>query len=483
MKKSIFTKYIVSFISLLAIGFIAVAFVIISVITSYSIKSKESLMYQTAKIVYTNIDSMMQSENSGFGDAVNNNREYLTLITDELSAYSDSVIFITDSKGTVIFYSDKSSSRALTLDVLGVNLSSILNKSSDYKYSSLGSVFSEQRINYIYSVNNSSHTKNVEIGNIILSSSATSMQKMYTRIISITLFASLWIFVAAVIAVYFITKRITTPMKSMSKAAKSYSNGDFTARVQVAGNDETADLARAFNQMAESLSNLNSTKNNFLSSVSHDLRTPMTSIQGFIDGILDGTIPPEKHSYYLGIVSGEVKRLSRLVSSLLDISRMESGSFKLQRVSFDVCETARLILISFEEKIDEKKINIEFETHDDPSVVYADKDAIYQILYNLIDNAIKFTYENGLVRISIKSIGQKYRVSVYNTGLGIKQQELPFVFDRFFKSDSSRGLDKTGTGLGLYIAKSKLEAHGEKIEVSSEYQKDCEFSFTLSKIN
>ena len=281
---------------------------------------------------------------------------------------------------------------------------------------------------------------------------------------------------------YFITNRITTPVKQISKAVRSYAKGNFDVRIPIKSEDEIGELARAFNNMASDLSKLEKTKNTFFSSVSHDLKTPMTSIQGFIEGILDGTIPEEKQSYYLGIVLEEVKRLTRLVNSLLDITRMQSGSVKLSPEKFDVCEMARLILISFEEKIDELKLDVEFNCDDDPSNVFADKDAIHQVLYNIISNALKFTPEGGKLKIDItkEKANEKYIVSVYNSGIGIKEEELPFVFDSFYKADSSRGLDKTGTGLGMFIAKSKIEAHGEKIGVESEYEKYCRFHFTLS---
>ena len=207
----------------------------------------------------------------------------------------------------------------------------------------------------------------------------------------------------------------------------------------------------------------------------------MTSIQGFIDGILDGTIPPDSQDYYLKIVSDEVKRLSRLVNSLLEISRLESGKVKINKTNFDICEIARLILISFEEKINEKNLEIEFVTDEDPANVYADRDAVHQVLYNLIHNAIKFTENAGTLKISIRNMGRKFEVSIFNTGTGIKKEDLPYVFDRFYKTDSSRGLDKTGTGLGLYIVKTKIEAHGEKVSVESEYGKNCCFKFTLAK--
>jgi signal transduction histidine kinase len=208
----------------------------------------------------------------------------------------------------------------------------------------------------------------------------------------------------------------------------------------------------------------------------------MTTISGFIDGINSGAIPPEKHSYYLNIISGEVHRLSRLVSQLLDISKLESGDRKFVPAPFDVCETARLILISFEQRIEEKRLDILFETDADSMIAYADKDSIHQVMYNLCENAIKFSREEGMLRISIKR-GEKNKlvISVYNEGAGIPREDLPLVFDRFYKSDKSRGLDKNGVGLGLYIVKTIVEAQGESISVQSEPGEYCEFVFTLEE--
>ena len=307
---------------------------------------------------------------------------------------------------------------------------------------------------------------------------------MFDRIIKVIIFLSLFVFLAAIVLVYFISKKITAPIKQISKAVDSYTKGNFDVRIPVKekDNDEITTLAVAFNNMAKELEKLEKNKNTFISSISHDLKTPMTSIQGFIEGMIDGTIPAERQGYYLNVVLKEVKRLSRLVNSLLDVSRMESGGLKLNPTYFDVCEMARLILISFEEKIEKSKINIEFEADDDPSRVFADRDAIYQVIYNIVGNALKFTYENGILRIEIRKIESenKYSISIYNTGIGIKKEELEHIFDRFYKAASSSGLDKTGTGLGLYIAKTKIQAHGEKITVDSEYEKYCRFTFTLS---
>ena len=207
----------------------------------------------------------------------------------------------------------------------------------------------------------------------------------------------------------------------------------------------------------------------------------MTSISGFIDGILDGVIPPEKHEYYLQLVSDEIKRLSRLVTSILDLSRLEAGERKFTMEEFDVCEMGRQILISFEQKIEEKKLDVSFACDSDRMVTVADRDAIYQVLYNLSDNAVKFASEGGTFRLSIRRLkSKKLLVSVYNEGQGISEDDLPYVFERFYKSDKSRGLNKTGAGLGLYIVKTIVDAHGESIWVDSEQGKDCCFNFTLT---
>lgn len=293
--------------------------------------------------------------------------------------------------------------------------------------------------------------------------------------------SSLWLMLAALIAVYFISERLVSPIRAMSRAAKEFAAGHFDVRVPVNGNDEVAELSEAFNNMANSLQHSEETKQIFLSNVSHDLRTPMTTISGFIDGILDGAIPPEKHQYYLGVIASEVRRLSRLVSTLLDITKIQAGERKFNMAPFDICEQAREIIISSEQRLEEKKLDVQFDADRDNMYVNADRDAIHQILYNICDNAIKFSKEGGVYDISIRESGNKVVISVYNEGDGIPEEDLPYVFDRFYKSDKSRGLDKTGVGLGLYIARTIIEAHKEKIWVESEYGKWCKFTFTLPK--
>lgn len=319
------------------------------------------------------------------------------------------------------------------------------------------------------------------IGAVIASTNSVGMSKLLEAMDNTVLMSTLWIMLAALIAVYFITERMVAPLKSMSRAAKSFAKGQFDARVTVTGSDEIAELAVAFNNMAENLATANEMQRSFVANVSHDLRTPMTTISGFIDGILSGAIPQEKQSYYLSVISEEVRRLSRLVSALLDISRMQAGERKFTMAEFDICELSRQVLISFEQKIEAKKLDVSFDCDNDRMDVIGDRDAIHQVLYNICDNAIKFSHEGGKYDIRITEKEKRIHVSVYNEGVGIPNEDVARIFDRFYKSDKSRGLDKSGVGLGMYISRTIIDAHGENIWAESELGKWCRFTFTLQK--
>ncbi len=319
-------------------------------------------------------------------------------------------------------------------------------------------------------------------GIVFVCSAESSMNDFMEVLIKTVVLCSLWVMLAALIAIYFISERISAPLKEMRQAAKSFAAGDFDVRVPVVGKDEVAELAIAFNNMASSLASLDEMRNNFMSSVSHDMRTPMTTISGFIDCILDGAIPPEKHEHYLRVIRDEVQRLSRLVATLLDISRIQAGDRKFVMKPFDICEMARQIIISFEQKIESKGLDVEFDADGDNIMVNGDHDAIYQILYNICDNAVKFSRDGGLFRISIKNKDKKVAVSVYNDGEGIPYADQPYIFERFYKSDKSRGKDKSGVGLGMFISKTIINAHNEDISLRSEPGEFCEFTFTLPPV-
>ncbi|MCL2099916.1 MAG: HAMP domain-containing histidine kinase [Oscillospiraceae bacterium] len=302
-----------------------------------------------------------------------------------------------------------------------------------------------------------------------------------SQIVKTVIITCLWVLVAAMVITYLMTEKVISPVRAMNRAAKSFAAGRFDVRVPVKGGDEVAELAAAFNSMAADLAANEETQRSFISNVSHDLRTPMTTIAGFIDGILDGTITEDKHAYYLNIIESEIRRLARLVTVMFDITRIQAGERKFNKTVFDICETARLVLISLEQKIDAKNLEVEFFCDAEKMQVYADADAVHQVLQNLCENAVKFAYERGFFKIGIYDKAKWIDVSVFNTGEGISAEDIPFVFDRFYKSDKSRGLDKSGVGLGLFITKTIIDAHEENIQASSEYGRNCEFVFTLRK--
>ena len=317
-------------------------------------------------------------------------------------------------------------------------------------------------------------------GAVFSCSSAVNEEALVSVMNRTVILACLLVMLAACIAVYCISNKMTEPLRNMTIAAREYGRGKLDTRVNITGKDEIAELGNAFNSMADSIEETEKMRNSFLANVSHDLRTPMTTIAGFVDGMISGAIPPDKQPEYLEIVSSEVHRLSRLVSEILDVSRLESGERKLTETRFDVCEMARLVLISFEQKIEDKKLDVDFSSEEDSMEVLGDSDATHQILYNLVDNAIKFSCEGGALRIGIKrKTPVSVEISVYNEGEGIDPDELPYIFERFYKSDKSRGLDKNGVGLGLYIVKTIIEAMKQTICVESEKGQFCEFRFTL----
>ena len=281
------------------------------------------------------------------------------------------------------------------------------------------------------------------------------------------------------ICIYVITYRLTKPLKLMSSASRAMAKGDFSKRIPVTSDDEIGELALSFNMLTNSLSQLEGMRKSFVANVSHELRTPMTTISGFIDGILDGTIEPEKQEYYLKIVSSEVKRLSRIVESMLNISKIESKEFNLRAELFDFRELLCKIVISQEHNIEGKNLDIiGLDSLPDISVK-ADRDLIHQVLYNLVDNAVKFNRENGEISFNLSKENKDLVFIIKNSGDGIPEKDLPFVFERFYKVDKSRSALKNSTGLGLYIAKAIITAHGGTISVASRQGEYTAFKITL----
>lgn len=317
-----------------------------------------------------------------------------------------------------------------------------------------------------------------QIGYVFVSSSAMALRSFLVEMLKMFTLSAMLVLVFSFIVIYVVTRRMTRPLRDMAFAAKSFGKGDFSRRVPVRDNDEMGQLAVAFNNMASSLATTEKMRRSFVANVSHELKTPMTTIGGFIEGILDGTIPEEKREQYLRIVADETRRLSRLVRSMLDLSRIEAGEMTINPVEFDVNETVCRTIFAFERRIEEKRLDIRgLDVGKMP--ICADPDMIHQVVYNLLDNAVKFVNEDGYIQINYKTEGGVTFVGVRNSGDGIPPDEITNVFDRFYKTDKSRGLDKQGVGLGLYIVKTIINLHGGDIIVNSEPGQYCEFVFSV----
>ena len=263
----------------------------------------------------------------------------------------------------------------------------------------------------------------------------------------------------------------------MVQATRAYGSGEFDVRMQDSDRtDEIGELAASFNAMADSLQETERQRRDFIANISHELKTPMTTIAGYTDGILDGTIPPERERQYLQIISDESRRLSRLVRRMLDISQIQSKEMKKEE--FDLCESMRLALLSMEQKINERGLDVDADIPEDSVMVLGDNDLITQVIYNLLENATKFATPGSKLYLGLSTGAETAVVTVRNHGSTIPPEEIPLLFERFHKSDKSRSADKDGYGLGLYVVKTILAQHKEKITVTSENGLTS-FSFTV----
>lgn len=316
---------------------------------------------------------------------------------------------------------------------------------------------------------------------VVVSVQKAAITALTGKMLRVFLLAAVLILVAALLAIPIFTRREARPIQEMAAAARQIAHGNLDVRVPTGNeNEEMEELAVAFNNMTLALKNSETIRNEFVANISHELKTPMTTIAGYLDGMLDGTIPPEKYRYYMELVSTEARRLSRLVRSMLDISRLrDQGIPADQKTNFDICEAAGQALLCFEQRINQKKLNVEIDMPDEGLTIHAAQDSVTQVLYNLIDNAVKFVNEGGTLSVRIRRHGNSAMISVGNTGKTIPPEELPLVFDRFHKIDKSRSNDRDGWGLGLYIVKTIVLAHGEDVYVTSQDGK-TEFTFTMS---
>ena len=437
----------------------------------YTIKDKQDSMGRSAGIIaaYTSDFINENGEYSWREEIFQGQLSYLALATDVH-------IMISTNEGYVVFATDGSRElKELENLYLPADLTEAVAGGSYDGITNLNGLYNRSR----YLVGLPITSRNNLQGLVLVSCSAASISSMWRDLSAIFLVTAVAVILIAAIISSVTSMRQSKPIKEIAAAARQFGHGELNVRVDVGKRkDEVGELADACNTMADSLAKSEQRRSEFIANVSHELKTPMTTIAGFADGILDGTIPPEKEQQYLQVISSETRRLSRLVRSMLDLSRLQSDERAAQQ-QFDISETMLRVLVSLESKINDKNLEIVTQVPDDPVQVWGDQDAITQVCYNLLDNAIKFSPDHGPLTISITTKSSKAYISISNEGQSIPPEEVPLIFDRFHKTDHSRSADRDGVGLGLYIVKTILNSHKENITCTSEDGKTT-FTFTLT---
>ena len=379
---------------------------------------------------------------------------------------SDMDILVCDEEGHVLLSTDETmEGQSITIPE-GV-MSAVLEQGTWAGRSRLDQLYESKR--FVGGVSVVSPTTGNVLGTVFTVSSGDTVDALWRTFAGLLVMTALVVLMISFVATSVTTMRQIKPIREMAQATRCYAEGDFDIRMNDYGrDDEIGELAASFNNMAERLQQTERQRREFIANISHELKTPMTTIAGYTDGILDGTIPPENEKQYLQIIANESRRLSRLVRRMLDVSQLQAMDPLRNGNHFDICESIRRVLISMEKKINDRHLDVEADIPDEPILVLGDNDMITQVLYNLLENAAKFAREGSTLYLGVTMMDGKARVTVRNVGDTIPAEELPLLFERFHKSDKSRSEDKDGYGLGLYIVKTILQQHKEDISVTSE---------------
>lgn len=481
LSNNIFAKYFLLFSAIFLVVLTVLGTTLTVLVNAYNRNEKTQLLMENTQSIAKSVNSTLIAQE--MNDTYSVEKEMICKSLKIISNSIDADVFVCDIEGRIIMCKERAGSLPFfgsfsqcpyhSNYYIGDN---ILQRVYESSYTGKGNVNGETSYIVGYPV----YSENQIIGSVF-ATTETNVDSLTFAVLRMFMLSAFVCLFLGFICIWHLTRSFVRPLQEMSKAAKQFAVGDFSYRVKVTGNDELADLGKAFNDMADALDTLESSRRSFVSNVSHELRTPMTSIGGFIDGILDGTIPKDKADYYLEIVSGEIKRLTRLVVTMLNMSKIESGSFEMKSQNYDITDQIIHILLTFEQKIEEKHIEILGLEDLPPTYINADRDMIYQVVYNICDNAVKFTNDGGYIKVSLFDLNDKIEVHIKNSGIGIKQEELSRVFERFYKVDKSRGLDAKGAGLGLYIVKMMVEMHSGNIYARSDDEETAEFVFTLPK--
>lgn len=469
--KSIYLRNFVATAVMVSVCFLIVAFSFVGIGRNYLINEYREDMVNSAREVSRTAAAIAQSDSL--------NSWVLSMTLSSVSNSTGNQVFICDPSGTVVTCSDRSPvCEHIGFHIPEEILHQLRANGSINQITNLGGMYDSNR--YVVAQPIKVESDDI-LGFVFVTNVIDNMLGAWSTFLSITAVVTLAVFIGALVISLVYSKRMARPLDEMAAASRKFARGDFSVRVKQEDDtsDEMGSLIDSFNKMADSLEKAEARRSEFIANISHELRTPMTTISGFADGILDGTIPKDQEEKYLRSIRDETRRLSRLVRDMLDVSQMKArASDPSKRTVFDLTELVLQTLLSFESRATKKNLDVDPQLPDNHIMVRADKDAITQVIYNLLDNAVKFAHEGTCITLRLYKDNGKAYVSVKDVGETIPPDDLPFIFDRFHKSDRSRSLDTTGVGLGLYLVKTIINSHDEDIAVRSE-DGVTEFVFTL----
>ena len=472
--RSLYKRQLAMMVGIVALSFtlLSTAFMLLSY--RYIISEKKDTLERNAGYIAVFASSLYQQLRS----------EPFQSYVASIALVSDSYIIIAAPDGEIIYATDGANFYLYENSRVPQSVvSQVLERGSYAGMTSLDGLFPERRYLASLPITVDLNGLSVTQGLVLVSADTTSLAEMWSATATIFFFAAVVVLLIAFVASSLFSAHQARPLNEMAEAARKFGRGEFDVRVtSYEGRcDEISTLAESFNAMANSLAKVESQRSEFIANVSHELKTPMTTISGFAEGILDGTIPPERQKESLQIVVSETRRLSRLVRRMLDLARLNAltEDTLTAQEQFDLTEVVSQVIISLESKITGRNLDVDVQMPDEKLMVWGDPDSITQVCYNLLDNAAKFAAAGTAITVQITKKDGKAYTSIRNLGSTIPKDELPLLFDRFHKADYSRSMDREGVGLGLYIVKTILGNLKENITVTSE-DGVTQFTFTLT---
>lgn len=467
MRKTLYLKFCLAYLIFGFFGFIIVATFVSSMTFEHLRREKADALYKEATLIANTYASDLYDNNTTL--------DTVKYQLDALDTYLSATIWIINPSGRMIL--DSSAPMDVENEVVVENFDPTVTQGSYYTVGTFFDSFDEKMISVFAPI-----TSNYMVrGYVVIHYPISNIHASSDSLLNISYIMLVILFLLSLIIVIFFTEMVYIPLRKITEATEQYAAGNMHYEFSVDSEDEMGYLAASLNYMASEIARSEDNQKKFVANVSHDFRSPLTSIKGYLEAMLDGTIPPEMHEKYLTIVLNETDRLTKLTNSLLTLNNLNTKGVMLERTDFDINQVIRNVAASFEGTCRQKNVAIELVLVGDYLYVNADMGKIQQVLYNLLDNAIKFSHHDSAIKIEITEKRSKIFVSVKDRGIGIPKDDLKLIWDRFYKSDLSRGKDKKGTGLGLSITKEIIHAHGEHINVISTEGVGTEFIFSLPK--